>query len=143
MFFKAIFEKILLMKIIYIFCLLTFLGCASKKNSVIDNSIISQKKVDLAGFQLVLNSVSNDSRCPEGTNCIWAGEVTIIISVYNAAKLSETKTLVLSSKNLQENLIWFQKQYPNQKIKSFSVLPYPKSDVVLDPKDYFIKIIFG
>jgi hypothetical protein len=31
------------------------------------------------GFTLVLKEVVSDSRCPEGLNCIWAGEVTVLI----------------------------------------------------------------
>jgi hypothetical protein len=44
------------------------------------------------GFTLVLKEVVSDSRCPEGLNCIWAGEVTVVLSVYKDSKLVEDIT---------------------------------------------------
>lgn len=127
---------------LYLLSIIVFTSCAHKKSTVLDNSIISQKQVTTNDIQLVLDSVNNDSRCPEGTNCIWAGEVTVEISVFDKFQKIENKFLTVSSKNLTENIAWLSKFYPNQKIKSIQVLPYPKSEVSIDPKRYFVKIIF-
>ena len=45
------------------------------------------------GFQLVLKAIPNDSRCPEGATCIWAGEVSAVVMVYKDSKLVDEKTL--------------------------------------------------
>jgi hypothetical protein len=42
-----------------------------------------------SGYTLVLKEVTSDSRCPQGLNCIWAGEAQVIVSVYNNKKLVE------------------------------------------------------
>jgi hypothetical protein len=129
------------MKNCILFFLLIFFSCAEKKIAS-DNSILSQKQFDKNELQLVLKSVSNDSRCPEGTDCIWAGDVTIKIQVVENLKILETKAMVISSKNLTENISWFSKYYPNQKIKTIQVLPYPKSGVAINPSAYFVKFLF-
>jgi hypothetical protein len=32
-----------------------------------------------SGLHLVLKEVTSDSRCPQGLNCIWAGEAQVIV----------------------------------------------------------------
>lgn len=94
------------------------------------------------GFQLVLKVVVSDSRCPEGVTCIWAGEVSAVVSVYKDSKLIEDTTLVFSMKNEEDNKKWFSKYLPEKqkKIKSIGVVPYPKEGSKIDPEDYYLKI---
>ena len=94
------------------------------------------------GFQLVLKVVVSDSRCPEGVTCIWAGEVSAIVSVYKDLKWIEDTALVFSMKNEEDNKKWFSKYLPEKqkKIKSIAVLPYPKEGSKIDPEEYYLKI---
>lgn len=113
------------------------------KTEKVKTATITQKKcLTKKGFNLVLKEVVSDSRCPKGVTCIWAGEVSVIISVYKNSKLVEDHTMVFLMKNGDENKQWFAKYLPEKQknIKIFSVLPYPKEGVKIDPKDYFIKI---
>ncbi len=132
-------KKLLFTMLVLVLCQF---ACVSKKETVIDKSVISQKLSDSKDIQLVLKSVVNDSRCPENVNCIWAGECEIQIAIYKNRKLISTENILLSPKLQTENITWFSKYYPNQKIKEIGVLPYPKSEVIVDPKDYFVKILF-
>ncbi len=135
-------DKIISMKKILFFIVVSLLiSCVAKKDIVVDNSIISQKRIEKNELQLILKSVTNDSRCPEGTNCIWAGDVTIEIQVVENLKILETKTMVISTKNLKGNIAWLSKFYPTQKINTIQVLPHPKSEVVINPKEYYIKVL--
>ena len=129
-------------KILFFIAVSLLLSCVVKKGLAQDNSIISQEQLDKNELQLILKSVTNDSRCPEGTNCIWAGDVTIEIQVVENLKILETKSFVVSSKNLKENISLFSKYYPNQIIKSIQVLPYPKNEIVVKPAAYFVKVLF-
>lgn len=104
-------------------------------------TITSKKCIPKKGYYLKLKSVFNDSRCPEGTNCIWAGEVSVVVEVYNNKKFVEEQTLTFNSTNREENMQWFSKYYTT-KIKSIGVFPYPKEGVVLKDKKKYIKIIF-
>ena len=125
--------------ILFLFC--SFAIAQNDKN-VLKSVTFSQKIIKKRGLQLVLKSVTNDSRCPEGVNCIWAGECEIEVAVYKNRKLISTENILLSPKMQKENIDWFQKYYPRFKIKEIGVLPYPKNEVVLDPKDNYVKIFF-
>jgi hypothetical protein len=104
---------------------------------------ITQKKCfKKSGYQIVLKEVVSDSRCPEGVTCVWAGEASAIVSVYKDSKLVEDNTMVFSMKNIEENKQWLSKYLPlkQRKIKTVGVFPYPKQGVVVNKKDYYLKI---
>lgn len=132
--------------ILYLFMLISCLALAQSPKSEKVKSVSIKQKVcpNQKGFQLVLKEVVSDSRCPEGLNCIWAGEVTVVLSVYKDSKLVEDNTMVFSMKNQEENKQWFCKYLPdNQKnLKSVQVLPYPSKDTPIDKKKYFVKISY-
>ena len=125
-----------------LFCTFSFSQIAAEKVSI---AKITQKKCfKKKGFTLVLKEDVSDSRCPEGLNCIWAGEVTVVLSVYKDSKLVEDNTMVFSMKNHEENKLWFCKYLPdNQKnLKSVQVLPYPSKDTPINKKKYFVQVSY-
>jgi hypothetical protein len=132
------------MKNIISFLIIVFslVSCAQKIETTKGTKIFTQKVVKQKGTQLVLKKVTNDSRCPEGVNCIWAGECEILISVYKNNKFVKDEKILLSPKLYKANIAWFSKYYPNKKITEINVLPYPKNEVVIDSKDFFVKIMF-
>ena len=133
-------KKSLLLFLI-LFNTLTFAQNTPKEN--IKYVKFTQKKcLKKSGYQIVLKELVSDSRCPVGVTCVWAGEASAIVSVYKDSKLVEDNTMVFSMKNIEENKKWFSKYLPEKqrKIKSISVFPYPKQGVVIDKKDYYIKI---
>ncbi|MBY0486144.1 MAG: hypothetical protein K2P85_02980 [Flavobacteriaceae bacterium] len=104
--------------------------------------ITSKKCIPKKGYHLRLKNVINDSRCPEGVTCIWAGEVSVIVEVYDKKKFIEEKTITFNSKNREENIQWFSTYYSG-KIKSVEVGPYPKEGVLVKDKKKYIKIVFN
>lgn len=103
--------------------------------------ITSKKHIPKKGYYLQLKNVFVDSRCPEGVQCIWAGEVSATINVYKDKILVEEKDFTFNSKNHEENIKWFEKYY-SKKIKGIGVEPHPKEGVVIKPKKQFLKIVF-
>jgi hypothetical protein len=95
-----------------------------------------------SGLQFVLKSVSNDSRCPDGVQCIWAGEVTAVVAVYNKTKLIEEKVLTISTANEKINFNWYSSYFPysTRVIKNIYVLPYPQLGVAVAAKDYTLQV---
>ena len=126
------------MKKLLLFSILFFSFSLFSQNS---EKITTKKCIPKKGLYLKLKSVFNDSRCPEGTTCIWAGEVSVLVEVYDDKKFIEEKTLTFNSKNREDNNLWFSKYY-SKKIKSASVNPYPKKGVVVKDKKKYIKIAF-
>lgn len=130
-----------LLLFLVLFNMLAFAQNTPKEN--IKYVKITQKKcLKKSGYQIVLKEVVSDSRCPEGVTCVWAGEASAIVSVYKDSKLVEDNTIVFSMKNMEENKKWFSKYLPEKqrKIKTIGVFPYPKQGVVVNKKDYYIKI---
>lgn len=104
---------------------------------------ISQKKcLKKKGYNLVLKEIVSDSRCPTGVTCIWAGEASVVVSVYKDSKLIENHAMVFSMKNEEENKQWFSNYLPEKQknIKNVNAVPYPKEGVTIKPGSYFIKI---
>lgn len=128
-------------QIIVLFVFIISLSCSGQKE--INTATFSQKMQNTKKTQLVLNKVIADSRCPEGVSCIWAGEVEIIVSVYENKQPIKNHTLRLSSKLKKENLAWFSAYYPDKEISEIALLPYPKNGVKTAPEDYFVKITFS
>ena len=140
-FLLPILNKLLMKNIILIVALIfTFATFAQTKVPQRKSVTFSQKLANKKGPQLVLKAVENDSRCPEGVNCIWAGECEIQVAVYKDKKLVSTETVTLSPKLQKENMAWIKEYYPKLNITEISVLPYPKSEVVTNPKSYFVKL---
>ena len=106
-----------------------------------DIKITSKKCIPKKGFHLKLLRVFDDSRCPENVTCVWQGEVSATVEVYNNKKFEEEKTITFNSKNNEENILWFSKYYQG-KIKNVDVVPYPKEGVVVKAKSQYIAIRF-
>lgn len=102
--------------------------------------ITTKKCIPSKGFYLKLKNVLNDSRCPEGVTCIWAGEVSVVVEVYKDKQFVEEKTLLFNIKNRNENLNWFQNYY-SKKITSIEVLPYPKQEKKVALKKQYIAVV--
>ena len=130
------------MKTILLFCSFILLGgCASAQKS---SNEINQKLDSKSGKEIVLVKVIDDSRCPEGVQCIWAGEVTIEVAAYENGKLVEQIQFTIKPNNNEEAKKWFIKHSPENKgeVKEISVLPYPKEGVAVKLENYYIKLIY-
>jgi hypothetical protein len=123
--------------------LLLFFVISAQKCNETEKTITITQKFDpkQKGTQLIIKKVGDDSRCPEGTECIWAGEVTLNLEIYKNGTVTEEKKLVESYKYHKGNMEWFSTIFP-RKIKNFSVLPYPDEKKPHKLEDYVIVVEF-
>lgn len=132
-----------MMKNIAFLCIVPFLliGCASAQNKP---NNIDQKLDAKKGKEIVLVKIVNDSRCPEGVQCIWAGEITFEVAAYEDNKLVEQTLLTLTPNKENTVLDWFEKHLPksDQKLKEIGITPYPKNGVTVKPEAYSINLIY-
>ncbi|MFH6969958.1 hypothetical protein [Flavobacterium petrolei] len=130
--------------LLFLFMMISSVALAqSPESQKVKYTTIKQKVCpNQRGFQVVLKAVVSDSRCPEGVTCIWAGEVSAVVSVYKDSKWIEDTTLVFSLKNEEDNKKWFSKYLPEKqkKIKNIGVVPYPKEGTKIDSEEYYLKI---
>jgi hypothetical protein len=122
---------------------LTVSAQMKKKTKLTDFSITQTKSIQKKGTQLFLKKVISDARCPEGIDCVWAGEAQANISTYKNGKWTDETILTFSSKKETENKQWLSEQLgiPIAKIKNIRLVPYPKDSIKIDPKDYQIKVV--
>ncbi|MEO8515670.1 MAG: hypothetical protein ABI426_02955 [Flavobacterium sp.] len=131
------------MKKIIAFCSFLFLlnSCASAQK---DSTIINQKLDTKVTKEIVLVKMINDSRCPEGVQCIWAGEITFEVAAYENKKLVEQTQFTLNPGTTDEVKSWFVKHLPatDKELKGFDISPYPKNGAQLKPEDYLIRLVY-
>jgi len=80
-------------------------------------------------LRIQFKDVLEDSRCPEGATCIWAGNAKIAIL------LNETEA------NLNTYLEPKQSRISRYTVDLISVKPYPKVGVEVKKDDYVVKLL--
>jgi hypothetical protein len=89
-------------------------------------------KID-SGLSFTIDNV-NDSRCPINADCITSGDVDLYFNIYQHFNHIDTLIYFIHGNRnpfIIEDYTW----------KVLEVNPLPKTDVLLDPKDYKIKMI--
>lgn len=128
-------------KIILVFALCAFVACKSAKENANEVMMTSKNEAVSNDYAIVINKIVSDSRCPEGTNCIWAGEIVMELSVLQNKEIKETLEVTFSQNTKEENLAWFGKYIPNnKKLIKYKISP-PKTEQQLELKDYKIELI--
>jgi hypothetical protein len=87
-----------------------------------------------SGLEITFNKVLEDSRCPEGVECVWEGNGKIELSVYQSVSGSEIKELntALEPKQTESG---------NHKIRLTELQPYPKKDGEIESEKYRIRLL--
>lgn len=131
----------------FLFAIVLMLGVSlfgQNKNNLSYLKITQDKCTIKKGKSILLKEVLSDSRCPEGVSCIWAGEIKVVVSVYQDKKFIKDEILTIAGDRSQENLDWFAENLPSDKknIKGITVFPSPKEGVTIKSKDYYIQIAY-
>lgn len=80
-------------------------------------------------YTITFTEVTQDSRCPEGVNCIRAGEI-----IFTVQTKEGTRTLTKQAKKELTTTL------DNYKVTVTEVTPYPKNGVQMDRTSYAIKM---
>ena len=84
-------------------------------------------KNEQLNFQFV--NVPEDSRCPEGAMCIWAGNAAIVIKIFN---VMDTVNTYLNPKEID---------YDSYTITLLKLSPYPKIGMPRDTTQYVAQFV--
>lgn len=95
--------------------------------------------VVLKGVSLKFLEVVEDSRCPEGVNCIWAGRAIVKVEVTSNGK-SEEKTLIFGEVRPGEEKNTMLYSATNFSINGLTLNPYPTSESSGKEKGYTLLI---
>lgn len=128
-------------KVILILVSFAFIACKSVKENPNEIIITSKKEIVANYYQIAIHKIISDSRCPEGVNCVWAGELVMELKVWKNNEIQETKELTFSPNSKEENFVWFGKYIPNnKKLSKYKISPI-KTEKPLELKEYQIELI--
>jgi hypothetical protein len=128
-------------KIVGIVILILSINCASQKENLTDSKKIEMHKLS-EEYSFKIKEILSDSRCPEGVNCIWAGEVSLTLSIYKEDDFFKEEAIVVSYKNLSENKDLLEKYTSGKKIDTIEINPTKKVGVKIAINEYVLKITF-
>ena len=98
------------------------------------------KSYQLEELELKFVEVLQDSRCPKNVNCVWAGEVVVLVDIFENGNKSDQKKLTISSTSHLQNLLGNLFTSEALTISGFNVLPYPVSGIKTKVEDYYIQL---
>ena len=84
---------------------------------------------------LRLVQVLQDSRCPKGVECIWAGNAKVEVEITNDKGDKITKQVTLSGKQLPAI-------YTEDGLEIYirGLAPYPTTGSKINPSDYYLRV---
>jgi hypothetical protein len=119
--------RALILAIIAIFSVTTALSAQKAEKLSVRGG--QQKTLPASRIAVKFVSVVEDSRCPQGVNCIWAGVATIRIQVRKSGK--PAKEFELNTNQLDKSVT-----FEGHEIKLVGLTPYPQSDSPIRPDAY-------
>ena len=126
-----------------IIILFIFISCASKQVVNENEILINSTSLTNVGndYKMKISKIISDSRCPEGVNCVWAGEVHLELAIYKNEKLEKSETLSINYKTLEQNKQFFAEYIStDKKIKDILVQPTKKEGQNIELKEYVLKV---
>jgi hypothetical protein len=86
------------------------------------------------GLRLKFGGVKEDSRCPEGVDCIWAGNGKVTLT----ARLGIRKTVSFELNTMTEPRSY---TYQGYEITLVRLAPYPKKDIKIKKGEYVVTLL--
>ena len=109
-----------------------------KKEAALDEEfeikLGQQVSIKHEGLRVSFTLVAEDSRCPEGVECIWAGNGKIVLRLSKQRRRAATM-------RLNTNLDPKTDDYRGYDVKLVKLSPYPKKDVPIKKKDYVATLV--
>ena len=99
-----------------------------------DLKINQEAMIEGEALAVVFESVLEDSRCPEGVDCIWSGNAKIRL---RSGKQKQTPAAV----ELNTNVGSKSSSYLNYEISLVALKPRPKADKPVQPNEYRATLI--
>lgn len=87
-----------------------------------------------AGVKISFSLVKEDSRCPKGVNCIWAGNGKILLKVGKAKEKA-------AEMELNTGIEPHQQRFQNYDIKLVGLDPYPEKDITIKRGQYVATLL--
>lgn len=86
-------------------------------------------------LRITFNAIGEDSRCPEGTTCMWAGQVTANITIGDSES-SQTFDFRLEGKGTKPAT----KKFKEYSVNLMQVTPYPQDGTKIEKEKYAVQL---
>jgi len=93
-----------------------------------------QASVRGENLTITFRAVTEDSRCPEGAMCLWAGNGRIVVELRKEGSTATSAELNTYSEPKRVSYLDYQ-------IHLKSLWPYPRVDARIDPSDYSATLV--
>ena len=103
-------------------------------NREFDLKVGQEGLIKAEGLRIEFNSVIEDSRCPAGVTCIWAGNAKISVNLIKGKNRS-------AAIELNTGLEPTHHAYSGYEVRLVKLNPYPKADENIDKKDYVATLL--
>jgi hypothetical protein len=93
-----------------------------------------QVSIRREGLRISFSHVAEDSRCPEGVTCVWAGNGKVVLRLTKTRKRAGLMSLNTGLDPKQDD-------YQGYDIKLVGLAPHPKKGVPMRKKNYVATLI--
>jgi len=126
--------------IIYLMLLmLPLTSCAQGLTNEKTHDLMIGQRLQLGDYILIFQEVEEDSRCPKGTNCIWAGRAIVKLSIVTPGKETQEHTAIFGQTKGGEKANTTVIQDGSYTVELTKLLPYPQADKEMGP--YVLKLV--
>jgi len=113
-------------------------ACQSKVdarlNAAFDLAVGQTARLDGEGLSIRFVTVESDSRCPQGVQCVWAGEAKCRLLVSKDGRQQELEITQSGSSPGSIDQVFETYRF------DFQLNPYPQSGVDIKVKDYYLSL---
>ena len=95
----------------------------------------SAEVAKVEGLQITFEGVSEDSRCPTGVQCMWAGDATATFRLEKPPAAAVERTLHTNGRFERET------EWQGFVLRLEDVKPHPKEGMTIAPDDYRATIV--
>ena len=91
--------------------------------------------VAIAGLRITFEAVTEDSRCPTGAQCAWAGDAAASFSLQKPPAPAVQRTLHTHARYER------QTSFEGLVVRLESIKPYPNAGATIAPADYRVTLV--
>jgi hypothetical protein len=134
------------MKKLILVCLIVFSNLLFSQDSlqvktpIIVSKLSFGKSLNFENIKVKFVEVLQDSRCPKGVTCIWAGEVIVLVDIFKKGKKIESKKLTINYKTPIKSRFGNLYTSDDLVISGINVQPYPVFDKKIKLEEYYIQL---
>jgi hypothetical protein len=103
-------------------------------NQEFDIRVGEKVRIEHEGLLVSFHQVAEDSRCPQGVECIWAGNGKVVLTLSKVRKRAATMSLNTGVEPREGS-------YRGYEVRLVNLNPYPKKDMKIRKRDYVATLI--